>query len=319
MISPAENHHLIGHNLQKSHFLDAFHSDRFPHGWIFSGQRGIGKATFAYTMARYLLSGRQDKNTAFSPDEPLFRRMTARSHGDFLVLERDEGKQEITVDQARKIPAFFSQTSAEGGWRVVIIDEADRMNRSTMNGILKSLEEPPELTALFLITQSMGRLLPTITSRCQTMKFSPLPHDQMLEVINHMDLNLPGAQKETLVDYSDGSPGRFLEFVDEATLAHQLSQLLEQVPWMSLEPMVPLINRGAEDEKVFDILEHMTLQALHRSVEKNVRGESAPLPLEQSLAVWEKITELFQDCRQAQLDRRATLFAVFSSLEKEHI
>lgn len=319
MISPAENLHLIGHSLQKGHFLDAFHGKRFPHGWIFSGQRGIGKATFAYTLARYILSGRTDRNTDFSPSDPLVRRIAAHSHGDFLSLEREEGKQEITVEQARKIPSFFSQTTAEGGWRVVIVDEADRMNRSTMNGILKSLEEPPDQTVLILVTQSMGRLLPTITSRCQTMKFSPLPHDQMVKVIDHLKPEIPSGQKESLIQYSDGSPGRFFEFIEEAELAHNLSELLEQVPWRTLKPMIPLINRAAKDDKIFDIMEHMTLQALHQSVEKNVRGEKALLPLEQSLTVWEKVTELFQDCRQAQLDRKATLYAVFSSLEKEHL
>lgn len=319
MLPPIENPQLIGHSLQKSRFLDTFHGDRFPHGWIFTGQRGIGKATFAYHLARYILSGRTDKNTEFSADDPLFRRIAARSHGDFLVIERDEGKQEITVDQARKLPHFFSQTTAEGGWRVVIIDEAERMNRSTMNGILKSLEEPPENTVLFLITHTAGRLLPTIASRCQTMKFLPLPPDQVSKVVGHFNLSTPSKHLETLKTYAAGSPGTLLNLVEEANTVQQTSHLLNNIPLLSIEPALDLIRLGGSNEKVFDILEHMTLQTLHQLVEKSVKGEKTVLPLEQSLTLWEKITDLFQRCRQAQLDRQATLFAVFTSLEKEHL
>ncbi len=93
MLSPRENQNLFGHTQVKDHFLNTFHSSRFPHSWIFAGDFGVGKATFAFHMARYILSGRDNKDSYFSNTDPLYRRVTAQSQEDLWVIE-DEKKPE---------------------------------------------------------------------------------------------------------------------------------------------------------------------------------------------------------------------------------
>ncbi len=82
---------------------------------------------------------------------------------------------EIVVDDAREIGAFLRLTAAEGGWRVVVVDGADEMNRNAANSLLKILEEPPRQTLLILVAHSPGKLLPTIRSRCRQVPLAPLP------------------------------------------------------------------------------------------------------------------------------------------------
>src|ERR1700722_1789174 len=134
MVNPRENLKLFGHQEILKAFLKSFHSDRFSHAWIIAGPSGIGKATFAFHMARYILSGRKDGNTSFAENDPLYRRIAVQSHGDLWTL--GEGMiGEIGVEPIRELNGFLNQTPAEGGWRIVIIDGVDRLNRNAANAL----------------------------------------------------------------------------------------------------------------------------------------------------------------------------------------
>ncbi len=146
------------------------------HAWLITGAPGVGKATLAYRFARRLLAGVQPGDTlAVDPASPVFRRVAVGSHADLLTVERewDDKKSrlrgEIVVDDARAISAFLRLTPAEGGWRVVVIDGAEHMNRNAANAVLKMLEEPPPRAVLLLTCAAPGRLLPTIRSRCRRL------------------------------------------------------------------------------------------------------------------------------------------------------
>src|SRR5439155_4379731 len=160
---------------------------------LLSGPRGIGKATLAFRLARFVLAngggesalgglfGDSDASgLAIAPDSGTFRRVASRGHADLLTVERayDPRRRrlrgEIVVDDVREIANFLRLTSAEGGWRVVIIDGADEMNRNSANALLKVLEEPPSRALLLLVAHSPGLLPPTILSRCSKMALSPL-------------------------------------------------------------------------------------------------------------------------------------------------
>src|SRR5205814_6509761 len=155
---------------------------RLPHAILLSGPRGIGKATFAFRLARFLLAGPEDLpaemfgetekgGLAIDSESGVFRRVASGGHADLLTVERayDPRRRrmrgEIVVGDTREISAFLRLTPAEGGWRVVIVDGADEMNRNAANALLKILEEPPQRALLLLVAHSPGRLLPTIRSR----------------------------------------------------------------------------------------------------------------------------------------------------------
>ena len=156
---------LIGHDGAEQAFLETAAAQRMPHAWLLSGPRGIGKMTLAYRMARFQLSGGGDgglfggpDSLQMAPEHDVFRRILAGSLGDLQVIERTLNEKtkkmrgDIVVDQIRALGRFYSMTSAEGGWRVAIIDGAEEMNPNAANALLKLLEEPPENSLLLLVS-----------------------------------------------------------------------------------------------------------------------------------------------------------------------
>ena len=238
---PRESETLIGHEAAEAAMYDAISSGRVPHAWMISGPAGIGKATLAYRFARYVLSGGSGEESGpglfgdelppstaalnVSRDDPVFAQIAAGSHADMMVVERgyDEKRKkmrgEIVVDDVRKIGSFLRLTPSLGGWRVVILDSADEMNRNAANAVLKLLEEPPRQALIILVSHTPGRLLPTIRSRCRPVRLGPLSDKQITDLLTIHQPDLPPETAAALVALSDGSIGRALSLAAEGGIA----------------------------------------------------------------------------------------------------
>jgi len=221
---------LVGHTEARARITTAWQAGRMPHALLISGARGIGKATFAYWIARGLLthgdaSPADDgpslfgdplpaapKDLSVDPNDPIARRVDAGSHGDLIVAEAPAGG-ELKVDDIRALLSPLRLTAQSGGWRVVLIDGADRMNRNAQNALLKTLEEPRNRVAVLMIAESGGRLLPTIRSRCRRVPLSPLTDAQVRSIAEGW-LSEPSALMEIAIAASEGSPGRAAELMD---------------------------------------------------------------------------------------------------------
>ncbi|MCR4268910.1 DNA polymerase III subunit delta', partial [Nitratireductor sp. ZSWI3] len=212
---PAENPLLVGHEDAAAMLAGAYRAGKLHHGLLFAGPPGIGKATLAFHLANHLFN-HPDPAAAPQhlakpdPASQTFRLIAQDAHPSLLHLtrpyvERDKKfKTVITVDEIRRIQRFLSLTSHDGGYRVVIVDPADDMNVSAANALLKSLEEPPPRTVFILIAHSLGRLLPTIRSRCQIVRLSPLGADRLGGLLRA--LGAPETEGETvLADHARGS------------------------------------------------------------------------------------------------------------------
>ncbi len=232
-LPPRANPDLVGHEAAESALRRLFESGRMPHALLLSGPRGIGKATMAFRLARFVLATGAGQGAGQGADDRLFggaesglgiasdsgvcRRVASGGHADLLTVERayDPRRRrlrgEIVVDEAREIAAFLRLTAAEGGWRVVVVDGADEMNRSAANALLKILEEPPQRVLLLLVAHSPGRLLPTIRSRCRRFPMAPLPVATVRRLLARYRPDLPDAQAEALIALSGGSIGRALD------------------------------------------------------------------------------------------------------------
>ena len=194
---PRETRALIGQSKPEAAFLQAYNSSRLHHAWLVTGPRGVGKASLAWKLARFLLAEPADDGPSMfgdtakptsldvSDDHPVAHRLLALSEPRLFLLRRawddktKKLKSVITVDEARKLRNFFALSAADGGRRVVIVDTADEMNPNAANALLKLLEEPPERTTMFLISHQPSRLLPTIRSRCRELRCNPLTPDDM--------------------------------------------------------------------------------------------------------------------------------------------
>ncbi len=215
---PAENPHLVGHGPAAAMLLSAYRAGKLPHAIILTGPVGIGKATLAFHLAYQLLKYPHHRNCPETLDSPdpnsgLYRQIASGAHPGVLHLtrpgnEKTKGfKSVVTVDEIRKVSRFLSMTSHDGGYRVVIVDPADDMNTNAANALLKNLEEPPARTLFVLIVHAPGRLLPTIRSRCQTVRLTPLDERDLMAAFAGAEQAMPDSADEraALVARSGGS------------------------------------------------------------------------------------------------------------------
>ncbi len=216
---PRETPVLFGQHEAEAAFLQAYNSGRLHHGWLLCGPRGVGKATFAWRLARFLLAQPAQDGGMFAQEPPLTldipddhavaRRLHAGADGGLLVIRRghdDKGnlKRDITVDVMRKLQGFFGLSAPDGGRRVVIIDAADEMNPNAANALLKALEEPPARATLLLVAHQPSRLLPTIRSRCRELRLAPLGAEDMGAALAQAGVE---ADSAALSELSSGSVG----------------------------------------------------------------------------------------------------------------
>ena len=208
---------LIGHREQQTAFLDAWAGGRMHHAWLLAGPAGIGKAHFADAAARHVLAGGEGARFGSRPGHPALALLDAGSHPDFRRLERtpnDRGtlRAEIGVDDVRALLPMFRTRPSLDGWRVVVVDAADELGRAAANALLKTLEEPPAHTLFLLVSHSPSRLLPTIRSRCRTLRFQPLADAEVRAVLHAERPDIDTAEADRLVAIAGGAPGRALRF-----------------------------------------------------------------------------------------------------------
>lgn len=248
---PRETQRLIGQDTAEAGFLEAFNTGRLHHGWLLIGPEGIGKATLAWRIARFLLATPAGGETGLfgapetldiDPDHPVARRVHAGSEPGLFVLKRpyDEKtkklKTQITVDEVRRLKGFFALSSADGGRRVVIVDCADDMNTQAANALLKLLEEPPENTTILLISHQPSRLLPTIRSRCRELRLRPLATPDLAEAL--AQAGAEGRENaEALATLSGGSVGGAMRL-------DQLGGLAVYAQWLAVMGSLPRLDRA---------------------------------------------------------------------------
>src|SRR5437764_2455562 len=193
-VHPRETSILAGHREAEAALLNAYRSGRIPHAWLIGGPQGIGKATLAYRMARFVLAHRnptasdvQDAETLWvDPSAPVARHVAAGAHGGLLPLERtlnDRGvmRTVLTGDETRGTISFFGSTAAIEGWRVCVVDTVDELNPNAANALLKILEEPPQQSLFLLVSHAPARVLATIQSRCRKLRLRPLATDEVID------------------------------------------------------------------------------------------------------------------------------------------
>jgi DNA polymerase III subunit delta' len=323
---PRANPKLLGHEAAEAMLAEAMRSARMHHAWLITGAEGIGKATLAFRFARQLFAGPADGGSlAVDAKSPVFRRVASGAHADLLTVERawdDKRKRhrtEIVVDDVRRVTDFLRRTPAEGGWRVVVVDGAEELNRNAANALLKVLEEPPSRAVLLLTCAAPGRLLPTIRSRCRRLRLSPLPDPAMETLLAGYLPELEADARARLVTLAEGSPGRALLLAAEEGLA--LSELVDQVlgalptlPASRAHALADTLSRGEGSFSTFMDLLRAAISSALRDV---LHGRGDPeqerlvslLSLDAWGETWHALTRLQDETERFSLDKRQAIVA----------
>jgi DNA polymerase-3 subunit delta' len=170
---------LIGRTAQLHEFEDSLKQGRLHHAWLFVGQEGLGKNFLAQRFAIKLLTSHSD-----NPEVQNQHAMQIEygTHLDYRYIEVGEDSSEIKIDEIRSLREFLSYKPMQSKYRVVIVNAIDDLNNNAANALLKTLEEPNANTIIFLICHSLGRILPTIRSRCRTLRFNPYTLEEFLQI-----------------------------------------------------------------------------------------------------------------------------------------
>ncbi|WP_187429723.1 hypothetical protein ROLI_010290 [Roseobacter fucihabitans] len=286
---PRDTAQIFGQDAAQHAFLEAFATGRLHHAWLLTGPRGIGKATLAWTIARFLLATpplEEDglfgapvppKTLTIDPDHPVSHRIAAGAEPGLKSITRtpnpktERMRDQIVVEDIRALAGFFQLSAADGGRRVVIIDAADDMNAPAANALLKMLEEPPENATLLLISHHPSGLLPTIRSRCRTLRLNTLPADDMARAFDQAGVSA-GSQAKALAELSGGSVGAAmrLSLLDGLKTYADLVALVQHLPQFDRASALKMAEtaaaRGGEAKRdlLFELID-LLLSRLARS------------------------------------------------------
>ena len=203
-----------GHSQIVSSFASARRKGRLGHAYLFVGPRGVGKHTVARELAKAVLCERSGDGMDACDRCGSCALIAAGTHPDLIVAARPEELQELSIDTIRELIEHLSLKPARGGRKVAILDDADDFNETSANAFLKTLEEPPPHSLLLLIGgANTDQQIATILSRCQVVRFAPLPHAEVATYLQEHGV-AESDRIDRLVRVSGGSIGQAVELND---------------------------------------------------------------------------------------------------------
>jgi DNA polymerase-3 subunit delta' len=343
---PRETLELYGHAPAEAMLAQAFAGGRLHHAWLLAGRSGIGKATLAYRMARYVLARPEERDPAarrlqVPPQSSAARQVLQLAHPGLLVLRRPYDLRTkrllsiISVDEVRRLRGFLGLTGAGGGWRVVIVDSADELNANAANALLKSLEEPPPRALFLLVTSQPSGLLPTIRSRCRRLELAPLGADSLRQAaeaaLEGAGMRPPTADKwPQLARLAEGSVRAALQL---ATGGIELNERVEQIfarlpnlDWPSLHMLADALTGDAQQQR-YEMFFRLLLDRLARLIRASAAGQGSAdemtlaarmIPPARQPAwaeLWQTILRDKADAEELNLDRKALIVRTFARIE----
>ena len=325
---PRETLQWFGHDEAERALLDAYRGGRMPHAWLIGGPSGIGKATLAYRMARFVLAHpdcsapevQSAGSLALPPDHRVARLVAAQGHPDLLVLERRPGdsgalRTVITVEDVRRLVPFLGSTAGEAGWRVVVVDSADELNAAGANALLKLLEEPPRRCLFLIVSHAPGRLLATIRSRCRRLMLRPLaPADIGRAVGAALGRNPDDAAVQKAASAADGSVAQAIGLIGGPLLAvrERVIELLGLLP--ATDPRA-LHALGESLERADRLVLATFVDAVRDWLSARLAGELRQGGRLVRLAqAWEDVNRTAREVEMYNLERKPLVFKVFGWL-----
>jgi DNA polymerase-3 subunit delta' len=301
----------VGHDKAWRQFATACDSGKIHHGWILSGPRGIGKSAFALRAAAMLVD----------PDNAYASMIARGSHPDILSVKRlpkeplkedediddvTEFKRSITVDQIRGLQQSLTTRPGLSNRRAIIIDAADDLERGGANALLKSLEEPPVGTFFFLVSHASDRLLPTIRSRCQILRFEGLSDADMTNVLHRAVPEVGADELQALIRLGNGTPGQALDF---------LGLDLKEIE----DAMMSILRTGDRDNALRSgLADRLALKAAQPRYEAFLRRAPSLIAehtrkldatqARNGVAAWEAASELAARAIALSLDKQSVVF-----------
>jgi DNA polymerase-3 subunit delta' len=329
---PRHVYSLVGHERAEAEMLSAYREGRLAHAWLIGGKEGIGKATLAWRFARFLLANpdpaakavQEARNLHVDPAHSAARLLAGLAHPDFSLIRREwQGAtkrlaSEISVEGVRQGLQVFQLSAAFGGWRIVIVDSAEDLNRNSANALLKMVEEPPQRSLILIISHRPSQVLPTIRSRCRRLRLDPLSEDEIVRAV--IGLGSPwseagGGAVAAAAKRADGSVREALIRLapESEGVGALIDSIVSGLPHPDPRAVVRLadaVSGRAGDE---------AYQAFHREIydwlvtyARDV--EPGSLRVEEVGELWDRIRDADRETDALNLDRKLHILALFAEI-----
>lgn len=333
---PRHVYDFFGHSEVEQDLLDAYRTGRLPQSIILAGPEGIGKATLAWRFARFLFAHpepalpavRNATSLAVAQDHPVCHRIESLGHGDLSLLRREwnadtkKHRTEIRVDDVRVAIEMFHQASAEGGWRICIVDSADDLNRNSANALLKIIEEPPDRSLFIFVSHLPGRILPTIRSRSRLIRMQPLDVEDVTRAILAIgeDFEGQGERIRDAAELSEGSVRQTIRLLDTEgqALSSEIDNILQALPrieWSAIHRLSDRVS-GSTPTALDDFA--ATIETIQDWLAAQVRAGAAAGQGAANLApyaqVWDKVAAAVRETEAINLDKRPLILSIFADL-----
>jgi DNA polymerase-3 subunit delta' len=333
---PRETFEFFGHNGTEKHLLELYRLGRLPHAYLICGLPGIGKATLAWRLARFILANPDSatlalasaRNLSVSTANPIAKQIVGLAHPDLVLLRRNWNSKdqklynEIRIDDIRSAMNVFQQSSAYGGFKICIIDSTDDLNMEGMNALLKLIEEPPRRSIFLLVANKVSHVLPTIRSRCRHLSLRPLRAADISRII--LTLGSPWSavcdqEREYVSSSAHGSIHDALRLLRDGgpSIANEFEIILANFPvidWHKVHLLAERITR--DDVEVFDTLHGAVLDWLDRRIwQDSEAGQGACIEkIVQYSVTWDAAKAKLRRTTAFNLQRKSIILALFSEL-----
>lgn len=330
LLPPAANPVVIGHDETRHFLAHAWREGHLHHALLFEGPQGTGKGTLAFHLANHILTptaGGVPADILPAPDtsHPVFRQIAGGMHPAVLHITRPKDPRSgqfrtaITVDEIRKVTHLLTRTSHDRSWRVVIIDPADDMNRSAANALLKTLEEPPARALFVLVSHSAGRLLPTIRSRCQAIRFQPLVDADLRSALTRLGVSSAGAPElDALVREAEGSVRKaaLLVLYGGLDIARAVDAVLAAPTFDAAQAQkLAQALTGREAEIQYELfLDHLLQRVAKQAAEAALAGSAAAA--NSWSALWQTLRSEANNAGAFNLDRKQTVLILLDKARR---
>ena len=325
---------LVGHAQAEQDLLEAYRANRLPHAIILGGPPGIGKATLAWRLARFILAHpdptsatvRGARDLSASDETRVAAQIASLSHPDVSLLRREINEKtkrfytEIRADDVRRTIQLFQRAAGAGGYRICLVDSAEDLNRSSANALLKLIEEPPPASLFLLVAHRPGLILPTIRSRARFMRLQSLTAPEIETVIASLGAPWRDESPANIAKaaaQARGSVHGALRLINAQgleldALVQRLLQRLPTVDWREVHRLADQIG-GRDGEAGFEIAMTAIHDWIDDCVQRGATSQNAARLVPYAEA-WEKVTANARETDALNLDKRPLLLTIFSDL-----